>query len=219
MNAIRIISILLIFALLLPGFEPVFASADENKTTKGSEQAKDNSGQAVSQNNTAKTAPAVPDILLRRSAESHRFHIYPVSDDYSIGMLTQRKKDLTRVLKDIKRVRRIMIGGVDMDSLDCSMLQYNENSITIVHEGVEREIQLESINSLWTRGSYAGRGAKIGALVTSAITLLSLLPEFSKENDYRFLGVMIVFVSAIPGALIGTMIGGALQKWDLKYER
>jgi hypothetical protein len=127
-----------------------------------------------------------------------------------------------RALGNLKEHSLIRLRVNDAGILIGNFLRYQDNTVTIFANSIEKSVDEPAVSALWVRGRATWTGALVGTIIggVGGIGLMYLASQAWEGTDYGSVGlaVLLAGVSTVGGALLGLGIGSVVPKWHLKFE-
>jgi hypothetical protein len=105
------------------------------------------------------------------------------------------------------------------------LLRLRIDTTLIAVDSGARKIPVSSMDSLWVRGNYLGKGTIIGAIAGGALGAAfgivaargsCDLPTCSADGYFLLAGAGALIVG-LPGALAGSLVGSLTPRWVLRF--
>lgn len=114
----------------------------------------------------------------------------------------------------------VRIHARGLGRVEGAFLRPTEAAVVLSAEQGERFVPIAGIDSLWVRGTAAGRGAVLGSLVGAVVGAIAMFTanqtafEDLADRDAALIGAGLGLPS---GALVGTLIGAVSRPWKRWY--
>lgn len=116
--------------------------------------------------------------------------------------------------------QRVRLVGGEVGFVDGSVLSSSATLVTLRTDHSTITVSAPRIDSLWVkRGTHAGTGALIGALVGGVVVgaaFSHICERGSVCNNQTEATAFGALAGAVPGGLLGALIGLAVPKWQLR---